>query len=545
MRKNSPSSNPKLWIAALAVILAAIGIWALQRVQHPDPPPRSASQLRDVLLLAQTQISSFDPLDAFHEGHIQIVKQIYETLTDVDERGDCVPLLAAKWETADNRVWRFHLKTNVFFASVPSFASEAERHLEAADVVYSFERLLGPESKSLGVAYFSDIAGLDAFRAGKEATLRGVRAVSNDVVEFELTKPDAGFFCVVSIPFASIVKQKAVTYLGADFKLKPVGTGPFVLAAYEPDQKVVLRRNPEFRSGPGEPPTPAVEEVRVQLTRDENAAFAAFASGASDFLALDFAALTRLRRETNLPAPEIASQATAKLQFYLFNLNTVTNPDVRQDIVAAVNRQKLQELLGESGAVAESIFPKAIFPELAGKHPALRSTDHQTDSKASPKVPAELRLVCFNDTLSRAVASRLADDLRVRGYTVRIEAATFPVLVERLMRGEYDLVQIYWGPIYAEPAHYLGPFLTSQFPPKGNNFNRYSNASFDARIASAKATTDAGARQKLFLEAQDILLRDMPLLPLYFENLVRVSDKKFSMPTHPLLYRRYNLARPK
>jgi len=347
----------------------------------------------------------------------------------------------------------------------------------------------------------------------------------------------------VSVPFASIVKQKAVTHFGVDFKLKPVGTGPFILAAYEPDQQIILRRNPEFRSGPDEPPTPAVEEVRIQLTRDENAAYAGFASGASNFLVLDFAGLTRIRRETNLPALEIASQPTAKLQLYLFNLKTLSNPAVRQDISAAVNRQKLQELLGESGTVAESIFPKAIFPKLAEKHSALRLTDHQTGSKVSPKSPTELRLVCFNDTLSRAVASRIADDLQAQGYTVRIEAATFPVLVERLTRGEYDLIQIYWGPIYAEPAHYLGPFLTSQFPPQGNNFNQYSNASFDARIASAKATTDAAVRQQIFLEAQDILLQDMPLLPLYFENLVRASDKKFSMPTHPLLYRRYNLAR--
>ena len=245
MSITTPSSNLKLWNAALAVILATIGISTFAAAPTSPKVSRPASQLNDVLLLAQTQISSFDPLDAFHEGHIQIVKQIYETLTDVDERGDCVPLLATKWDTADNRVWRFHLKSNAFFSAAPFFASEAERHLEAADVVYSFERLLGPESKSLGVAYFSAIAGLDAFRAGKEPTLRGVRAVSNDVVEFELTEPDAGFFCVVSVPFASIVKQKAVTHLGPDFKLKPVGTGPFVLSAYEPDQKVVLRRNPE------------------------------------------------------------------------------------------------------------------------------------------------------------------------------------------------------------------------------------------------------------------------------------------------------------
>jgi peptide/nickel transport system substrate-binding protein len=531
-------------IAGLIVVLGAIGIWELQRSKRADLPLKSEIQLRDVLLLNQTQISSFDPLDAFHEGHIQIVKQVYETLTDVDAGGSCVPLLADKWETRDNRIWRFHLKKNVYFAESAAFGPDAERLLDAEDVVYSFMRLLVPESKSLGVGYFDDIAGLDAFRSGNETKLSGVRALSKDVVEFELTKPDAGFPCVVSIPFASIVKQKVVTHFGEDFKLNPVGTGPFLFASFEPDQRIILHRNPTFRNGSGEPQTPSVDEVHLQLTRDENAAYAAFASGASDFLALDFAGLTRLRREASFSAAEITSQPTAKLQLYLFNLKNVAEPDIRRAISAAIDRQKLQNLLGDSGVVAESIFPRAIFPQLSDKHPALIPAGSRSAPKASSKPKKELRLVCFNDTLSRAVASRMADDLQALGYTLRIEAATFPVLVERLTRGEYDLIQIYWGPLYAEPAHYLGPFLTSQFPPQGNNFNQYSNPAFDARVALAKESGDAEVRRNLFLEAQDILLRDMPLLPLYFENLVRVSDKKFDMPTHPLLYRRYNLARP-
>lgn len=544
MNKNSPGLKLKFWIAGLILILAAGSLLTWQSIKSSNPPLKPIIQLRDILLLSQTQISSFDPLDAFHEGHIQIVKQVYETLTDVDEHGQCVPLLADKWGTTDNKIWRFHLKDNVYFSASPIFANEAERHLEAADVVYSFQRLLSPESKSLGVAYFRDIAGLDEYRAGKQPSLRGIRAISNDVVEFELTQPDAGFFCVVSLPFAGIVKQQAVTRLGEDFKLKPIGTGPFLLASYEPDQRIVLNRNPDFRQGPNEPAYPTVEEVLIQLTRDENAAYAAFTTGASNFLALDFAGLTRFRQQANVSTAPIVSQPTAKLQLYLFNLKTVANSKVRRAISAAVNRAKIQELIGDSGLIAESIFPAAIFPELSGKHPALDSTNFKSAHKTTSKRPALLRLVCFNDTLSRAVASRIADDLQAQGYTVKIEAAAFPVLVERLTRGEYDLIQLYWGPLYAEPAHYLGPFLTSQFPPQGNNFNQYSNASFDQRIASAKANSNVATRRKLFLEAQDVLLQDMPLLPLYFENLVRVSDNKFTLPTHPLLYRRYNLARP-
>ncbi|WP_411725663.1 ABC transporter substrate-binding protein [Methyloglobulus sp.] len=546
MNKNSLRIKSKFWIAGLILIFATGSLLTWQSYKSSSPTPEPIVQLRDILLLSQTQISSFDPLDAFHEGHIQIVKQVYETLTDVDEHGQCVPLLADKWETTDNKIWRFHLKNNVFFSTSPIFATKAERHLEAADVVYSFQRLLSPESKSLGVAYFRDIAGLDEYRASKQPSLRGVRAISNDVVEFELTQPDAGFFCVVSLPFASIVKQQAVTRLGEDFKLKPIGTGSFLLTSYEPDQRVVLSRNPDFRQGPNEPTNPAVEEVRIQLTRDENAAYAAFSNGATDFLSLDFAGLTRFRQQANVSTAPIVSQPTAKLQFYLFNLKTVAKSKVRHAISAAVNRAKIQELIGDSGLMATSVFPAAIFPELSGKHPALDSTNFKSAHKTTPKRKrlAVLRLVCFNDTLSRAVASRIADDLQAEGYTVKIEAAAFPVLVERLTRGEYDLIQLYWGPLYAEPAHYLGPFLTSQFPPQGNNFNQYSNASFDQRIASAKASSNAATRRKLFLEAQDVLLKDMPLLLLYFENLVRVSDNKFTLPTHPLLYRRYSLAQP-
>jgi peptide/nickel transport system substrate-binding protein len=255
-------------------------------------------------------------------------------------------------------------------------------------------------------------------------------------------------------------------------------------------------------------------------------------------------ALTRLRRESKIPNVQIESNATAKFEFYLFNLETVTKPETRKAISAAVNRQALQDVLGELGTVAESVFPPAIFPDLAARRPELATRASAVPANSAAVLPKELRLVCFNDTLSRAIAERIAADLRDKGCTLRVEAATFPVLVERLTRGEYDLVQIYWGPMYADAAHYLGPFLTTQFPPQGNNFNRYSSDVFDARVAAAKATTDPAERRRLFQQAEEVLLQDMPLLPLYYDNLVRASNRRFSLLLHPLFYRRYQLAQP-
>lgn len=534
----------KLPAITLVIFLAMLAILILDSIVRTRFSTSPTNQLNDILLLTQTQISSFDPIDAFHEGHIQIVKQIYETLTDVDEQGRCIPLLADKWETTENRIWRFYLNTNIVFSKSPALNFEIDRRFEAKDVIYSFERLLAPQSKSLGVAYFSNILGFDDFRAGKDLHLRGIREIAANIVEFELAKADSAFYCLVSIPFSSIVKQKVKEYFGENFGFKPVGTGPFTLAQYEPDQQIVLLRNTDFRIGLNSPLAPALDEIKIHLTRNENSSYASFISGMSDFLVLDFSGISRIKKEDNSSKFELASQETAKLQFYLINLKTLDNPVLRRNINAALNRQKLQEIIGESGIIAKSIFPKAIFPELAVDHSALDKIGSQpTNLGKLQNGLTKLRLVCFNDALSRGLASQVADDLQKNGYIVQVEAATFPVLVERLTRGDYDLIQIYWGPLYADPAHYLSPFLTNQVPPKGNNFNQYSNIDFDSVIESAKASTDNVIRKKLFLEAQDILLQDMPLIPLYFENLVRGSDKKFTMPLHPLLYRRYNLAR--
>ncbi|MEW8341494.1 MAG: ABC transporter substrate-binding protein [Candidatus Thiodiazotropha taylori] len=543
--KSTTTSTLRYFSVAIAFIILLTTVVWLGKNQESEPPNdnTTAVQLRDVLVLTQTQVSSFDPLDAFHEGNIQVVKQIYETLTDIDENGACVPLLAHRWETNDNRIWRFHLKPDVYFTSSLAFASKADRRLTAKDVVYSFERLLAPESKSLGVAYFKAIAGFQSYRSGKTPRLLGVRALSASIVEFELVKPNAGFHCVLSIPYASIVSQTIVTHFDEDFKLNPIGTGPFTLSIYTPDQKIILERKHNFRINPDEPSKTTVEQVEILLTRDNNAAFAKFASGASDFLVLDRASLARLNHDSNLAPVNILSKPTAKLQLYLFNLKTLESSDVRRRIAAAIDRDSLQAILDDTGTIAESIFPPSIFPNLSGLHFSLTNNDAP---KAEPtQIGGILRLVCFNDQVSRAIASRVANDLQKLGYEVKIEAATFPVLVERLTQGEYDLIQIYWGPLYAEPAHFLTPFLSSQFPPEGNNFNQYSNSRFDASVSAAEAAGTPQARTELFLKAQDILLDDMPLIPLYFENLLRASNGKFLLPMHPLLYRRYSEARPR
>ena len=166
----------KRWIALIAIIVVgSIFLFAC----HDSQKPESELVLNDILRLQQAQINSFDPLDAYHAGHIQIVKQLYNTLVDINLNGRPVPSLSEKWESIDRKTWRFHLRKNIYFADDPCFANKSERIFAATDVKYTFERLLNKASKSLGVSYFTNILGAQKYREGKTNSIEGVRVVDN------------------------------------------------------------------------------------------------------------------------------------------------------------------------------------------------------------------------------------------------------------------------------------------------------------------------------------------------------------------------------
>ena len=499
--------------------------------------------LNDILQLQQAQINSFDPLDAYHAGHIQMVKQLYNTLTDIDLTGKTTPSLAKSWDTPDGLNWTFYLRDDVAFFKDSCFANSEDRNFTGGDVKYTFERLLGPKSQSLGVSYFSNLAGLGDFRAGIADHISGIIAEDAHTILFKLNQPDYNFPNLLTLPYVSIVKEKAVSFYEENFKLHPVGTGPFELQSFKSNEEVVLTKNGDYWEESEGHSLPFVDELDIHLTTDDNLSLLMFKNRRTDFLELNLPMQKQLE-STNVPFKygKETIQLT-QLYFYLFNLERLSDPDVRQGISYAIDREKLSEIIGDQGVVTTSLFP-SIFSDLTKPNDRLAYSPDKAKNLLGKNKQKTLNLVCFEDILSRALADLLAKQLKEYGVIVEIEAVTFPVLVDRLTSGNYDMVQIYWGPLYADVRHFLNPFITASFPPAGNNFNKYSNAEFDSLVETAPSLPqDQQIAQ--YLKAQDIILSDMPFFLAYYKNMIRVSDEKFEMPLHPLVYRFYKFARPK
>lgn len=498
----------------------------------------SKNILKDIWKLDQAQINSFDPLDAYHALHIQVVKQLFNSLTDIDNTGKIIPSLAKSWNTENGKEWIFYLRDDIVFVKDTCFSNDVKRKFTAKDVKYTFERLLNKDSKSLGISYFSNIVGFSEFRIGENKELRGIIVKDEHTLIFKLKDIDFNFPNLLSLPYCSIVKKSAINSYNS--KLHPVGTGPFILKEYKANESIYFIKNSEYWEKRNSQSIPLIDGVEVNLTTDDNYSFLLFKNEKSDFLELNIPLLKQLEN-TKIPFDyEKDVFELTQLNFYLFNLEKMNNPNIRKGINYAIDRTSLQEILEENGNVAKTLYPK-IFSNISKPNKLLQYKPDKAKELLSESI--ELKLVTFDDILSRSLARKIAADLEKYSIKVNIESVPFPVLVDRLTSGDYDMIQLYWGLLYSDVNNFLTPFKTSSFPPAGNNFNKYSNPEFDKLVTKAPETS-INQQDEIYIQAEEIILEDMPFYLTYYANAIRVSNKKFKMPLNPLGYKFYKNAEP-
>src|SRR6185295_13865580 len=139
------------------------------------------------------------------------------------------PDLAERWEhTPDGLVWTFTLRKGVKFHGDWG-------ELTADDVVFSLQRAANSQTSSFAADY---------------ASFDKVEAVDPSTVRITLKQPIPSLLgLVTNYHGGNIVSRKAVEALGADFRLKPVGTGPFAFQDYKPNESVTLVANPKYFRG--------------------------------------------------------------------------------------------------------------------------------------------------------------------------------------------------------------------------------------------------------------------------------------------------------
>jgi peptide/nickel transport system substrate-binding protein len=515
-------------VLILVIVIAGVAGYLLMA------PP---TKLKETLIIGTTDSveTCLDPARAYDFFGWEIIQSLGCSLVEykADATGsvdDIIPSLATSWSVTDDGLqWTFNLRQGVKYDDGAEFTAD--------DVKYTFDRgieINDEDGAFLGIGY-GDI-------------IDSVTVVSTYVVRFDLKIPFAAFLSLMACQASYIVDptyapksgdswsvDDVVVYKDGDARgSHPMGLGPYTLKSWTrvagKDTEMTLEANPLYwNAAEGYPKT---KTIVFKFCADAAGLALAMTAGDVDIAFRQLAAsdITNMKSNTDL---KVWEGTGAFIQYFCMQQKAApfNNVKIREAVAAAINRSTLvdtvfqgqaeklysmipigmfghtdafqsigdpnytrtQELLGELGYNENNKFSFTLWYETSGHYP--QSQDQAVVLKASLEASGVI--------------------------SVSLEGRDWPAY--KVKRSEETMeAYIYgWYPDYIDPDDYIYPFVQSS----GGSWlhHNYASAEMDQLIAWARGNTTASARTSLYEQIQDLMVQDVPIIPLYQSGAYAVS----------------------
>lgn len=482
----------------------------------------------------QTGIASLDPAFAKNQSVMWAVHQLYNTLVEVDDSMQLKPSLAKTWDiAADNLVFTFHLRTDVFFHDDDAFVNKKGRLLTANDVVYSFKRIMDKNTASPGAWIFNN----------RVDTVDPFTAINDSTFQIKLQKPFQPILGILSMQYCSIVPKEAVEKYGSSFRSHPVGTGPFAFVAWEEGQALVLKRNKHYfeKDGSGHS-LPYLDGIKVSFFDSKATEFLEFQQHRLDFIN-DIEASFKdeiLTKTGNLKKEwegKLVLQKHPYLNIEYFGIlvdttnalvkqSPLQSQKIRQAINYGFDRRKMMLYLRNSiGIAAESGFVPAGLPSFdtaivkGYQFDPARARRLLTEAgfPNGDKLPVIklLTIPVYTD-----LASYIANELQQVGIKVQVETVQKSLLLEQTSKSRALFFRGSWIADYPDAENYLSVFYGKN--PAPPNYTRYHNDAYDALYEKAVTEKSDPARYKIYQQMDQLVMNDAPVVPLWYDMAIHL-----------------------
>ncbi|MFO1068820.1 MAG: ABC transporter substrate-binding protein [Geminicoccaceae bacterium] len=432
-----------------------------------------AAHAKDTLVLGMVlEPPHLDPTAGAAAAIDEVVyANVFEGLTRIDETGTVRPALAESWTVSDDGLtYTFKLRQGVTFQDGTTF--------DSADVKFSLERAMAPDSVNAQKALFEPIATV----ATPDAT----------TVVVTLKRPTGDFLFNMGWGDAVIVAPETA----AGNKTKPVGTGPFAFKQWVSGDRVELVRRDGYWGTP-----PALASATFKIINDPAAATAALLAGDVDAFA-------------NFPAPEAMGQFENDPRFKvvigttegetILAINNGAKPlddlRVRRAIAHALDRQAIVDgaMYGHGTPIGSHFAPhNPAYVDLTGLYPhdvekarALLKEAGAENLKLTLKLPPP--------PYARRGGEIVAAQLKEAGIEVELIPVEWAQWLEQVFKNrDYQLTIV----SHTEPND-IGIYGRDDY------YFDYHNPEFKAVLAELAATTDSGKRDALLGSLQTIVAED-------------------------------------
>ena len=471
------------------------------------PPSRVAVQGRARIPLVG-RVETLDPVLATSLEQAEVVPNVFETLTRVHHDAQIVPWLAESFEVDDSgQRFHFRLRRDVRFHD--------GRRLTARDVRYSFERVLTrPRTDRPRLP----IVGAELLESKGRGELTGLEVLSADELVIELDQPLAFFPALLTHPSFAIVPEDTApaddAWVDGSWRDGCVGTGPFRVVRFESGGRIDLEAHPGY----WRPQRPACQKLVFHGGMSSSQVAADFKAGrlalASDLLPED---LLALRHDPTFGA---GYQEAPRLSTYFLALNVhrgpFADPEVRRAFAAALVLDTLvEEDVGPVALRAEGLLPPGLLGHEAGEREARRG-----GRGSLAGLCVQLAINPAFEAIYGGFWSRLKEAFQGLGIEMIIQHGSAAELVDVAHRGEVDLVAQRWIADYPDPDNFFKGLLDSQHGMLGALCGRQD---LDGLIELGRGETDPGLRHAVYREIEDLIAREVLLIPLFHEQAYRIA----------------------
>ena len=475
-----------------------------------------------------SNITSLDPAFAKDQRNIWAVNQLYNGLVQLDDSLQVKPSIAKNWNISeDGKVYTFLLRDDVYFHRHALFGIDSTRIVTATDFEYSFHRLLDNNVASPGAWVLQNV--------------KSFSAITDTVFRIELKQTFPPFLGLLAMKYCSVVSKEAIEHFGDEYRSNPIGTGPFQFKLWVENTKLIFRKNQHyFEMDHNGNQLPFLEAVAITFLPDKQSEFLQFIQGNLDFMKsldasykddiINLDGLLQSKYHETIHMETGSYLNTEYLGIYLDHEDkTTSNKLLRKAINFGFDRKKMVKYLrnGIGTPAINGFIPSGLpsFNNIEGYsyNPEIaRKLIQLYKEETGVKTPS-ITITTNNNYLD--LCEFIQRELQYIGLNVTIDVIPPSSLRQGKATGKFSIFRASWIADYPDAENYLSLFYSKNFTPNGPNYTHFKNIEFDELYEKSISIVNSSERFKLYQKMDSILIDEAPIIPLYYDQVIRFSQK--------------------
>ncbi|MEG0255612.1 MAG: peptide ABC transporter substrate-binding protein [Vagococcus sp.] len=471
------------------------------------------------------EIASIDPAKATDKVSFGVMNQIFEGLYRMDDKNMPQPAGAKELAKVSDDGLTYTLKLRE-----ESKWTNGEP-VVAGDYVYSWQRVINPETASEYAYLIENVKNAKAIMAGeKKPDELGIEAVNDHELKITLDHAIPYFDSLLAFPTFFPLNQKSVEEFGKDAfntSEKVVYNGPFTLAEFDGPGSDIEWKYLKSKDYWDEKSV-KIAEIQATVIKEASTALNLYEDGQLDDVIVTGELAKQYRED-----PNFVGEKDGRVVYVDTNKESKKVPfdnlNLRKALFYSIDNEAIVEtVLGDGSEAVSGIVPRelSINPEtkkdFVDESKKYKTYDKKKAKEYLEKAKKELKtedisfdiLTDDNDSTKKLAEYLQGSFKDALGITTTVTPVTKPIRLDRTDKGDFDMVVTAWGADYTDVSSFLDLFVT------GNSYNRgkYSSKDYDKLIEEARTTnaTKEKARWQNYLDAEKILLEDdAAIIPVY------------------------------